>query len=72
MDYPDARKNHSNDNWICCSCRVARRYPKASVTVPVCSSCGQKMFCIGSKSQVPKKTNTKAWQAWELFVKQSE
>lgn len=48
----------SRDNWVCITCRVARRAPRRYP--PPCLKCGGEMRYA---NHVPPKSDDKAWRA---------
>jgi hypothetical protein len=52
----------SNYNWLCFDCRIVTRQPKPSKRVPKCFECGDDMFCLGYKVEVPKKEDIRGWR----------
>ncbi len=56
----------SNYNYVCFRCRTAIRHPQKSTSAPKCLACGEECFGLGSKVEIPRRTELRKWHALEL------
>lgn len=58
----------SRVNKVCCTCRISKKGFRRFGLVEKCQLCKSELIDIGSKIEVPKKSDLKGWKKMERII----
>ncbi|MAS94459.1 MAG: hypothetical protein CMO55_14765 [Verrucomicrobiales bacterium] len=68
--FPDGVCGISKYTWICPDCRCSVRRSIHDAESPRCSSCAGPMVWFGTKNEVPRRNNAKAWNQLREYYRE--